>query len=434
MNQGNYRTLLIIVSVVIILAVIITVFFLSRQTSLPETTPSPENSGSVTFPTSGDVMPPSTDVQPDGTAAPEGGGADSQTSDSDELTTMGSLKNVTDVAIGGAVFIEKDRNGVKTEFLRYIEKGTGHIKELSFDENIPTKVTNTTITAIYDSIWSKNGDTLIIKRLDGIDNNIQTIYGRIVSENEGQPLELGEIAKLKTIILPTNVLDIVSSPLQDKLFALIKNGENVEGVISDFSGENPLEKKLKIWESPLSEWQITWPKNDQIILLTKPAYNVNGYLFSLSVPKEHSFNKLIGDITGLTSIVHQGGKKVIYSETTGFGFITYFLDRQSGELKILPIKTLPEKCVWSKLNENVIYCGVPKNIIASKYPDDWYKGIISFSDDIYKVDLDVNKATRIRLQGLPTGTDAINLRLSQSEDYLSFTNKYDETAWMIKLK
>jgi hypothetical protein len=434
MNQGNYRALSIIVSVVIISAVIVTVFLLSRQTSLPETTPPPDNSGSVAFPTSGNVTPLNPDMQPVDTTAPEGDNTSLQAPNPNELTTTGSLKNITDVAIGGAVFIEKDRNGVKTEFLRYIEKGTGHIKEISFDENIPTKVTNTTITAIYDSLWSKDGNTLIIRRLDGIDNNIQTVYGRIVSENEGQPLVLGEIGKLKTTILPTTVLDIVTSPLQDKLFALIKNGENVEGFISDFGGENPLDKKLKIWESPLSEWQITWPKNDQLMLLTKPAYNVNGYLFSLSVPKEHSFNKLIGEIIGLTSLVHSGGKKIIYSETTGLGFLTYYLDRQSGELKVLPIKTLPEKCVWSKLSESVIYCGVPKNIIASKYPDDWYKGIISFSDDIYRIDLDVNKATRIRLQGLPGNTDATNPVLSPSEDYLSFINKYDGTSWMVKIK
>ena len=107
---------------------------------------------------------------------------------------------------------------------------------------------------------------------------------------------------------------------------------------------------------------------------------------------------------------------------------------QNNELKVFPAKTLPEKCVWSKTNENVVYCGVPKNIIGSKYPDSWYKGIISFNDDIYRIDLDVNSKRKIVVTGQPDGLDATGLILSTNEDYLSLINKKDGKIWTIKLK
>ncbi|HRY62757.1 MAG TPA: hypothetical protein P5056_03250 [Candidatus Paceibacterota bacterium] len=439
MSNKNYRILIIVISLVIVLAAVLTVFFLSRQAEvpvpaavIPTTTTTTQNNG-VSFPTSGEVTSPATKNEPvSQNVIPEINPSNQAVTQVE--TFVGEIKNTADIATGGMTFIEKARNGIATTFIRYIEKGTGHIQEIAFDENIPTKVTNTTMTGIFSSVWNKDGSAVIIKRLDSVNNNIQTIYGTIEDGTGDMTIPEGAVGSLRGTILPANTIDVAVSPLNNKLFYLIKNGDSVIGSVSDFGGTNPFDKKINIWSSPISEWQVSWPKQDQIMLLTKPAYNVSGLLYSSAVPKNNKFEKVLGDITGLTALTSVSGKKIIYSETTGSGFMTYILDKTTGGTKVFPVKTLPEKCVWSRTNENVVYCGVPKVIVGSKYPDAWYKGNISFNDDIYRIDLDVNSGRKIESKGQPDDLDATELKLSPNEDYLSFINKKDSKIWTLRLK
>lgn len=439
MNNKTYRTLILVISSVIILAAVLTVYYLSRQTinldssPISPANPSQQTNNGSSFPTSPDIERPETTANStDQNNLPEINPTDQITTDKE--TFFGEIKNTSDTATGGMTFIEKNRNGTMTTFIRYIEKGTGHIKEIAFDENIPTKITNTTITGVFSSSWNKDGASVLIRRLNGVNNEIQTIYGTIEAGSSTSTIPEGAVGKLNGTILPANTLDVIASPQGDKLFYLIQNGDSVVGATSEFKGTRPFDKKITIWSSPISEWKILWPKQDQLMLLTKPAYNIPGLLYSLSVPRDNKFEKVLGDIIGLTAIVSNSGNKIIYSETTGSGFMTYLLDKQSGELRVLPVKTLPEKCVWSKTNENIVYCGVPKNIIGAKYPDSWYKGTISFNDNIHRIDLDTNSSRRIEILGQPGELDSTDLILNQNEEFLALINKTDSKIWTIKIR
>ena len=91
---------------------------------------------------------------------------------------------------------------------------------------------------------------------------------------------------------------------------------------------------------------------------------------------------------------------------------------------LLGVKTLPEKCVWGTTSD-VVYCAVPKFIDRAQYPDSWYQGEISFSDEIWKIDIVSGNTTMISdpvsISG--EGVDSIKLNLDESQNFLFFVNK-----------
>ena len=102
----------------------------------------------------------------------------------------------------------------------------------------------------------------------------------------------------------------------------------------------------------------------------------------------------------------------------------------------LGIKTLPEKCVWGGTSD-VVYCGVPTSIVSAGYPDAWYRGEVSFGDQIWKVDMTSGNATLLVDPMTTEGgeeVDSIKLALDADENYLFFVNKKDSFLWELKLK
>jgi len=140
-------------------------------------------------------------------------------------------------------------------------------------------------------------------------------------------------------------------------------------------------------------------------------------------------------VKGLTTNTSPGGAIVVYSESSDNIFKTKVWDREVRESYDLPITTLPEKCAWSNLDTTVIYCGVPKGIERGTYPDLWYQGVASFSDSLWRVDIDTRVSEQI-IDPFPLARadmDIINLMISENDKYLIFTNKKDSTLWSLEL-
>ncbi len=428
----NKRTTIfvVIISLLIVASVGGTVWYLQRGEQFPssgEPQP-PTNEDTNYFPSSGKINGNTTKNE-----SSDFINQNDQTIDDYETRIPGSIKKMTSVSVAGITFVNKNEGEPS---LRFIEKGTGHIKDMSFSENIPTKITNTTITGIVDTSWGKNGQNLILRRLEGINNILQTIYGTIEPSSETEVTVESGVGKLNGTILPSNTLGFAVSPDKDKVFYLINNGGSVVGTIGEFNSDPLSSPKTQIWSSPLKEWSVSWESDKIISLATKPSSSALGQLYSLSVNGTNNFQKVIGDISGLTTKISPKNNNVIYSETVGTGFMTYFFNQVDGATNSFPLKTLPEKCVFSKGDENIIYCGVPNVVLGSKYPESWYQGISSFSDTIWQIDTSSATARIIidkeKLGGVEI--DIIEPILSENEDFFAFINKKDGTAWVVKLK
>ena len=94
------------------------------------------------------------------------------------------------------------------------------------------------------------------------------------------------------------------------------------------------------------------------------------------------------------------------------------------------LKTLPEKCLFSAINTDIIYCAIPRNIPKSDYPDDWYQGLFFFSDTLWQINLSSGAKKMILDE---EDFDIINIFSDEKENYLFFQDKRNSTLWSFKL-
>ncbi len=331
-----------------------------------------------------------------------------ETQDTSEGQQFGKLKQIINLPIVGAVF---DGNKIK-----YIEKSTGHIYEINNNGQEKKQISINTIPKIFNAVWSKDTTKLILQ------------YTDIKEEENYEQVKTFLINSLATstsgVFLPLNTSQITVSSSENKIFYLLKD-IITSGFTSTFENKN----KKEILEIEYSNFLINWPQKNTITLQTKPSAFLDGFLYKLN-PLNNSFTKLLGGIKGLTTLHSPNDNKIIYSESINKELSTKIYNTSDKKISILSYKTLPEKCIFSKLNTDVIFCAVPSFIPSAYYPDDWYKGVISFNDSIWKIDLKDGSTENLYNN---SNLDIINIFLDKNENNLFFQNKKDFTLWSLDI-
>ena len=315
-----------------------------------------------------------------------------------------------------------------TEFiptLRYVEKATGNIYQTFADQIDGRKFTTTVIPSVYDAYFGNKGESVAMRYLKNDKKTIETFIGILPKELLGG--DTTENTEISGTFLPENVSDISKSPNNIDLFYLFNTGNNSIGITMDAMAN----KKTQVFSSPFTEWLSWWPNDRMITLTTKPSYNVPGYMYAID-PNKKDFNKILGGINGLTTLTSPSGKLVLYANNN---LTLNVFDTTTGTSKQLGVKTLPEKCIWDNLSE-AVFCAVPKNIPSGQYPDSWYQGEVSLSDQIWRLNV-INGSNLIILDPISTtggeDVDAIKLGLDENENYLFFVNKKDSYLWKFDL-
>ena len=128
-------------------------------------------------------------------------------------------------------------------------------------------------------------------------------------------------------------------------------------------------------------------------------------------------------------------KKVIFSSTKNSIINTYLYNTKDGSTQDVIFKTLVDKCVWSNMHTNEVYCAVPVEFPQALYPDDWYRGKVSFVDQIWHLDTDTGEVHLLaNLLSLSNKLiDATDLSLDPKENFLYFINKNDLSLWSLDL-
>jgi len=304
---------------------------------------------------------------------------------------------------------------------RMVERSTGHVHDVVLDTGDRIRVSNTTIPKVYEVLWKDDASGFIARFLDDTNSIIKTFSADILTGEEGV-----EEGKLDGVFLEEDIDQIAISSDNDLFY--LKESNNT-GVRSDFDGDN----KKQVIDMDFSEWLYQWTGSSKVLLTTKPSSSVPGYTYSLNTTNG-SLEKILGGINGLTTLANKSGEKILYSFSTPSGALLSTYDIQSKESALLSLITLPEKCVWGS-DDKTIYCGVPTSAPTGEYPDDWYKGIMSFSDDIWKLDLEFGIAELLvsPTELLGVEMDIIKLALTENEESLVFINKKDLTAWTLDL-
>jgi len=225
--------------------------------------------------------------------------------------------------------------------------------------------------------------------------------------------------------------DVVGS----RAIYLIPNNEGSNLYVSNFDSGGNL-----VYSSKVRDWISSWASSNTITLSVRPSSESLGHIYSLnlgsSIKSDRGLSKLLGNKVGLTALMSKNAKHLLYTELNGKILETHLLNISSSESSRFFLDTLPsEKCVWSDLNESVVYCAAHVGVISGDEPDDWYKGVSHTNDDIYKIDVEIGSVQLLASPSVDAreALDITNISLSQDESVLVFRDRISSHAWSLTL-
>ena len=348
---------------------------------------------------------------------------------SPQNTVTAKLHRVSSMPIAGYGVFMKQRYGETiaetVPYIRYADRAMGNTYQTFADKIEERKFSVTNVPKLYEAYFGNGGESVTMRYLKEDSKTIETFAGVLPKEILGG--DTGVENQLAGSFLPENISDVSISPDFSKIFYLLPSGDGTVGITAFASGEG----KNQVFSSPFTEWLSQWPNQRMITLTTKPSGVALGYMYAVD-PNQKDFNKILGGINGLTTLASPSGKLVLYADNN---LSLKIFNIGTGETVRAGVKTLPEKCVWGS-GSDTVYCAVPKYISSVIYPDSWYQGETSFSDEIWKID--VLNGNGVLLADPTTienayNIDGINLKLSEEEKYLFLVNKNDSYLWELEL-
>ncbi|MEN9614537.1 MAG: hypothetical protein RLZZ347_844 [Candidatus Parcubacteria bacterium] len=335
---------------------------------------------------------------------------------------LAKLHKISDEPVaGGIVFTANSIN-----IVRYIERATGHIYQVPFDSIEKDRVSITTIPQIYESLWTENGGGVLVRYLKGLSESIETFSLAISSSTESSTS-----APTNGVFFPKNIATITTNPAKTSLFYMVPNDTGSIGYIANTTNS----KKSQVFNSPLKEWSAAWPKEDTIALSPKPSHGIYGHLFFLNT-KTNKLTKVLSRIPGLTALVNTDATAVLYSRSTQNETKLYIKSLKTGVMREMPFSTLPEKCVWAHTQSLLLFCAVPKEGMNGELPDIWYQGVVTFSDQVWKTNVETGATDLVAdpdaLVSQPI--DVTEISLAPDDSVMTFMNKKDLTYWGLRLK
>ena len=342
---------------------------------------------------------------------------------------FGNLTELYSNPTSGSIFFENSSN---QDDLEFIERANGNVYQYlpQVQNSESERLTNTTIPKVQEVVWSANTNDLVYRYLDNDTDTIDSFSGIITNATT-----TGNLGQINGVFLNKNIAELVSDPKGDKIFSLFEktDGSGSYGVMSNFDGTG----QKQVFSSPASFWNISWPTNSTITFTTKPAYTDYGYLYFFNA-QTGVFQKILGNMSGLSTLTNSDASLVAYSESQNNAFSLNVYNLKNKTTGNINMATLADKCVWGVQDNTILYCAVPQNIPPDNYPDAWYQGTESFSDNIWMIDTKSGATTEIYQN--QTGTnenpaiDAMNLTVSPDDKYLAFQNKIDLSEWLLNLQ
>lgn len=306
------------------------------------------------------------------------------------------------------------------ESVRFVERETGHVNEVSLETGNVRRITNTTIPAIQEALWGVNGSAVALRYLSDDNETVETFVAPLATTTLAEPVEL------TGVFFPQNISSISLSPAGREVFYITTTNDRALGHITNLSNEN----RRTIFSSPLREWTSVWKTAETLFVTTKPSASAVGMSYALS--RDGDLSRIVSN-NGLTVLPNPSGTRVLYTSASTNSFQSFVFTRDTQETVSLSVRTLPEKCVWRSDDELV--CAIP-NTIPPNIPDVWYQGRISFNDTLWIIDV-ANEQYDFLYS--PEETDArqtmdmIELDLSDDGLILSFINKKDLRGWIADL-
>ncbi len=325
-------------------------------------------------------------------------------------SALGQINPVSQEAVLGPT--------IDNQKVKYYLASNGNVFKSNFDGSQLTQVSSNLLTGLLKVLWSPDKDKVIA-----------------VFDDEGQTKKYfydydTQIATL----LNEKIRWLVWSPVENRIAYQYYDEQTEDNNISIANPDGS--NWINVFSTRMKDLIVEWPNSSQLAVRTKPSGLAQSAVYMINL-SNGNFQKIINDRYGLTVLWSPLGNKLLLSETDqqGKNMKLKIADLAESTIEELNFVTLPEKCTWSQDNRTV-FCAVPKTISKlAVLPDDYYKGVISFTDDFWQINLDTGEARQIFEAGdtETNGYDAQELFLSPLEDYLLFVNQKDGLLYSLEL-
>jgi hypothetical protein len=336
-----------------------------------------------------------------------------KTEQGETITRPASTKNLvqmTDEAIISPA-INEDKN-----LMKYITRNSGFLYTSSLDGKNKTKEPFVTLSGLIKILWSPDQEKFINIYADSF--GVKRFYYNLKEKN--------------TTPLNKNMNWVVYSKTKDKIAYHYQDpSQNTNTIaISNPDGTS----SQSILNTRIKDIRLEWVTDDKIAVSTAPSGLSENILYYTKVSKP-KFIRIFSGINGLTSLWSNDGKKILFSQTDENGNnVHLFSANENGlDIKDTGLKTLPEKCIFSKDNIN-IFCAEPISIPDNTImPDDYYKKTFSVNDVIWKINLETGKKDLLYQFQEDIDFDVVDMTLVKDEKIIFFINRSNGFLYRLEL-
>ncbi|MBP6881081.1 MAG: hypothetical protein KBC35_00430 [Candidatus Pacebacteria bacterium] len=303
-----------------------------------------------------------------------------------------------------------------TPLVYYVESGTGHIFSINLKSGEEKRISGTTIPSARKAAITSSGQFVMLQ--SGSGNNAEFVVGRFSSTSESIDIKL----------LGETIVDFTDTSDNTFLYAV----KTIDSVVA--KEYNPVKDTTKtLFTVPFREAAIAWGKNanDTHYVYTKASNQLEGYLYQVT---KGVLNRLPIEGYGLSAAGNTDG--VLYSEQDGEdGYKTFAYTPTDNEIISLPLTIIPEKCTPLHKDQYSLICGGLFFAYESTMPDSWYKGVESFSDDLWRVSTVSGSAEHLISVTTESARniDMINLQTSSDDARAYFIDSHNNTLWLFEL-
>jgi hypothetical protein len=334
------------------------------------------------------------------------------------------LHLLSESPVSGAGTYQSGTDRESPEFVRYVDKNTGNIKEtpLATIGTVST-VSEKTLLRTSHSVWSSTGSSTLILRLNDSADTVFGYLGLVEQSTEGQSILNGRP-------LPNEIISAAFSPAGTALAYLLPSGTGS----TLFTENTRTGVRTELWSSPLQDLTVRWDGGG-ILVYTNPTSYGDGVVWHID-SNSGKQRILLGGEVGLAAKQSFDGSKTLYSfiEPSGVQSLRVRTEK-TNEVVYLPMATIVDKCTWSTVSAEFVYCAVPRTPLTKESIDGIYKGAVSTDDVLWQFNVATGEATQLAdlYEEAKVRLDVEYPTVSHTGKYLLFQTRKNDYLWGLQL-